>query len=161
MGTYGLSGFRELMADSVMHQSSVPLLSLKCDCSEPEIKNSVLVSSFAKGTTKKVGCIKELQLAFGAKIHLLRINTSRHFEASRKLEERMKAFAEQIDLSEVEYHIYYDKDVASGILNFIEDKGIDMIPIGVEPESIAKLFQRHVCSALVSHGYRPVLTFNI
>lgn len=165
MGTHGLSGFRELIADSVTEQvvrrSSVPVLSLKCDRSDLEIKNIVLASSFEKETTKEITFIKELQQAFGAKIHLLRVNTSSNFETSRKLEERMKAFAEKNGLTNVEYHIYNDKDVEAGILHFTEDTGMDMISIGVEPDSLAKLFGKHVSSALVNHVYHPVLTFKI
>ena len=165
MGTHGLSGFRELIADSVTEQvvrrSSVPVLSLKCDRSDLEIKNIVLASSFENKTPAKISFIKDLQEAFGAKIHLLRINTSSNFETSRKLEERMKAFAEQNELTNVAYHIYNDKDVEAGILHFTEDNGMDMTSIGVEPDSLAKLFQKNVPSALVNHVYHPVLTFKI
>ena len=165
MGTHGLNGFRELIADSVTEQvvrrSSVPVLSLKCDRSDLEIKNIVLASSFENKATVKIGFIKELQEAFGAKIHLLRVNTSSNFETTRKLEERMKAFAGLNNLTNVDYHIYNDKDVEAGILHFTEDTGMDMISIGVEPDSLAKLFGKHVSSALVNHVYHPVLTFKI
>lgn len=73
----------------------------------------------------------------------------------------MEAFAAQNRLTNVEYHIYNDNDVEAGILHFTEDTGMDMISIGVEPASLAKLFQRHVSSALVNHVYHPELTFKI
>lgn len=165
MGTHGLNGFRELIADSVTEQvvrrSSVPVLSLKCDRSDLEIKNIVLASSFDKVSTKQISFIKDLQMAFDAKIHLLRVNTNDDFKTTRKLQERMQAFAEQNELNNVEYHIYNDKDVESGILHFTEDNNIDMISIGVEPDSLSKLFQKHVSSALVNHVYHPILTFKI
>jgi nucleotide-binding universal stress UspA family protein len=165
MGTHGLSGLRELIADSVteqvVRQSSVPVLSLKCDRSDLEIKNIVLASRFEDSSPRQLGFIKELQQAFGAKIHLLRVLTSGDFKTSRELHERMQAFAEVNGLSNVEYHIWADKDVEAGILHFTEDAGMDMISIGVEKDSLGKLFQKHVSSALVNHVYHPVLTFKI
>ncbi|WP_017733977.1 universal stress protein [Nafulsella turpanensis] len=56
MGTHGLHGLRELIADSVTEQlvreSSVPVLSLKCDRSDLEIKNIVLASRFEKASSR-------------------------------------------------------------------------------------------------------------
>ncbi len=165
MGTHGLSGLRELIADSVTEQvvrkSSVPVLSLKCDRSELEIKDIMLASSFNEDAPKQIGFIKTLQQAFGATIHLLRVNTPRDFKTSRELKERMERFAKVNDLAKVETHIYCDKDVEQGILHFAQDTGIDMISIGVEKDSMAKLFQKHVSSSLVNHLYYPVLTFKI
>lgn len=165
MGTHGLSGFRELIADSVtgqvVRQSSVPVLSLKCDRSDLEIKNIVLASSFEDQSPKKIDFVKSLQQTFGAKIHLLRINTPGNFKATRYLQESMEAFAKENELENVAYHIYCDKDAESGILHFTEDNNMDMISIAVEPDKLAKLFQKHVSSALVNHVYHPVLTFKI
>tara|TARA_Y100001972_G_scaffold128859_1_gene192215 strand:+ start:3345 stop:4193 length:849 start_codon:yes stop_codon:yes gene_type:complete len=163
MGTHGLTGFRELIADSVtghvVRQSSVPVLSLKCDRSDLEIKNIVFASSFEGKRPATISFIKTLQEAFGAKLHLLRINTPGHFKTSRQLQELMQAFVKQNELSQVEHHIYCDKDVESGILHFTEDNNMDMISIEVEPDRLAKLFHKHISSALVHHAYYPVLTF--
>lgn len=165
MGTHGLTGFRELIADSVteqvVHQSSVPVLSLKCDRSDLEIKNIVLASSFEAKAGNKLDFIKNLQKAFGAKLHLLRVNTADQFKTSRKLQEQMEAFVKQHELTDVHYHIYSDTEVESGILHFAEDAGMDMIAIGVEPDGLAKLFQKRLSSALVNHAYYPILTFKL
>lgn len=165
MGTHGLTGIRELIADSVtgqvVRQSSVPVLSLKCDRSDLEIKNIVLASSFEDKMPAKIGFIKSMQQAFGAKIHLLRVNTPGNFKTSRYLQESMEAFAKKNELDNVAYHVYCDKDIESGILHFTEDNNMDMISIAVEPDTLGKLFQKHVSSALVNHVYHPVLTFKI
>lgn len=165
MGTHGLTGMRELIADSVteqvVRQSSVPVLSLKCDRSDLEIKNIVLASSFEADLSKPIYFLRELQQAFGATIHLLRVNTSHQFKTTRYLQERMRKFAEVNGLTDVAYHIYNDKEVETGIVHFAEDAGMDMISIGVEKDSISKLFQKHVSSALVNHVFYPVLTFKI
>ncbi|EMR03329.1 universal stress protein [Cesiribacter andamanensis] len=165
MGTHGLNGLRELIADSVteqvVRQSSVPVLSLKCDRSDLEIKNIVLASKFDAITPRQIGFIKELQQAFGATIHLLRIVTPSDFKSSRYLQEHMEAFAAANGLTNVAHHIWADKDVESGILHFTQDRGMDMICIGVEKDKLSKLFQKHVSSALVNHVFYPVLTFKI
>ena len=75
--------------------------------------------------------------------------------------ERLSAFAKENELENVAYHVYCDKDAESGILHFTEDNNMDMISIAVEPDKLAKLFQKHVSSALVNHVYHPVLTFKI
>lgn len=165
MGTHGLSGFKEIIADSVTEQvvrrSSVPVLSLKCDRSEFEIKNIVLASKFENATPRKIPFIRNIQEIFGAKIHLLRINTSADFKPTQYLQKRMGAFVEANGLANVAYHIYCDSDVESGILHFTQDKGMDLIGIGVEKNSVSKIFQKHVSSTLVNHVFHPVLTFEI
>src|SRR5690606_21307188 len=118
-------------------------------------------SSFEADLSKPIYFLRELQQAFGATIHLLRVNTSNHFKTTRYLKERMSKFAEVNGLADVKYHIYNDKEVETGIMHFAEDVGMDMISIGVEKDSISKLFQKHVSSAVVNHVFYPVLTFKI
>lgn len=165
MGTHGIKGIRELIADSVtgqiIRQSSVPVLSIKCDRSDLVIKNIVLASNFEEGFFSQIYFIKKLQQAYGAKIHLLRVNTSDDFKSTRILQDRMNKFAERNELENFEYHIYCDKDVESGILHFSEDYRMDLIGIGVEPESLTNLFHKQISTALVHHVYPPVLTFKI
>ena len=164
MGTHGLTGLRELLAHSVtervVRQASVPVLSLKCDRLDLEIKNIVLAGRF-EDNPKKLPFIKELQEAFDAKIHLLRINTPDDFKTNRYLEEKMEAFIKENKLTNVQYHVFCDNDIEEGILHFTQDNGMDMISIGVEKDSLSKLFHKHVSSALVNHVYHPVLTFKI
>lgn len=165
MGTHGLTGFQELIADSVteqvVRQASVPVLSLKCDRSDLEIKNIVFVNSFSDTNPIKHRIIKDLQEAFKAKIHLLRINTSGNFKTTHQLKKNMEKFAEVNEISDVVYHIFCDKDVESGILHFTEDEKMDLISIAVEKDNFSKMFQQHVSSALVNHVFHPVLTFKI
>lgn len=165
MGTHGLTGIKELIADSVteqvVRQAPVPVLSLKCDRSDLEIKNIVFVNSFSDPNPIKNKIIKDLQEAFKAKIHLLRINTSGNFKTTRQLKKNMAKFAEVNEISDVTHHIFCDKDVESGILHFTEDEGMDLISIAVEKDNFSKLFQQHVSSALVNHVFHPVLTFKI
>lgn len=120
-----------------------------------------MASRFDEGSFRPILFIKELQQAFGAKIHLLRVNTSDDLKTTTVIQDRMKNFADLNGLENFEYHIYCDKNVESGILHFTEDYGMDMIGIGVEPDRLANLFHKHVSSALVHHVYHPVLTFKI
>lgn len=166
MGTEGAAGFKQTFMGShagyMVGHSPVPVLTLKCDRSDLDFKDILLVSDFEKVEKVDLGMIKNLQSAFDAKIHLLRVNTAGHFKPHRVIREHMVQFAELNDLQNVAFHIYGDESVEKGIVDFSDDNGISFVALGThQRQGFSHLFKHSVSKDLVNHIYQPVLVFPI
>ncbi|MEZ4951058.1 MAG: universal stress protein [Saprospiraceae bacterium] len=164
MGTSGAHGLDEWMRNShtakVVRNSVVPVLSLKCDRSELKINDILLVSDFENDEKLELGAVKKICNAFDAKIHLLKINTHKHFQSQRQMLPRMEAFAQRHALSNFEIHIYNDESVEKGIMHFSEDSGIDFVAMGHHHQKgLSRLFRHDISEDVVNHLWQPIMTF--
>lgn len=167
MGTQGATGARELVSGShaqhIVRESPVPVLTLKCDRSGMELDKMVFVSDFLD-TSQPVdlSLVKEIQQAFQAEMHLLKINTPASFDTTREAMRRMRACAEANGLENVHLHLYCDTDVERGIAHFSADTGIHFVVMGThQRKGLSRLFQKSISEAVVNHLWQPVLTFPI
>ena len=164
MGTEGAYGLEEILMEShagqLVLEAPIPILTLKCDRSEMEIKDLLLVCDFHHPAKINLSMVKTLQEAFGAKLNLLKVNTPKDFEAQRKVVLNMQEFAELNELNNVSYHVYCDENVEQGIVNFSTDTGIDFVAIGTHQRSgLSRLFKKSISNEIVNHVWQPVLTF--
>ena len=164
MGTAGAYGAEEVLRGShtghISQQSSVPVLSLKCDRSEMKIKDLLLVSDFHKVEKMNLGALKNLQDAFDANINLLKVNTPKDFEPQRKVVLKMQEFADLNMLGDVYCHVYCDESVEQGIVNFSADTGIDFVTMGTHQRGgLSRLFKKSISNEVVNHIWQPVMTF--
>ncbi|MCG9880240.1 MAG: universal stress protein [Bacteroidia bacterium] len=166
MGTHAVSGAQELLSHThgeyiAMHSPS-PVITLKCDRSDMEVKSIVIASSFKTEDIPHVEMALALQKALNAKLYLLRVNTPKDFMADGKVLNNMKAFVEKHNLHNVELAIYNDEDVEDGIVHYVAKENIDIICIGSwQRTGINKLINGCVSSDLVNHVYKPILTFKL
>ena len=166
MGTEGAYGVEEILKSShtanIAMSSPVPVLSLKCDRSDMEIEDILLVSDFHPPKELNLKIVQTLQSAFSAKLHLLKVNTPKDFETTQTVQLHMKEFSELNCLENVEFHVYCDNTVEEGIVNFSEDTGIDFITMATHQRSgLSRLFKKSISSAVINHLWQPILTFPI
>lgn len=166
MGTEFTTGIREKMmasvADKVVRKSDLPVLTLKCDRADLEIRRIALVGDFRSPQTTKLDAFKAIAAAFGAEIFLVKINTQNDFETHRQVHERMHAFAQMNDLPTDLVHIYSDRSVEEGIKHFSEDFHIDLLAIGTHMRSdFSHLFRGSIAEGIVNHLFKPILTFKL
>lgn len=164
MGTREIHGLKEMItgstAERLVRSAPVPVLSLKCDRSGMEIKDILLACDFEAAREEDLSAIKTLQKAFGATIHLLRVNTPRQFISTREAEDQMQAYAKLNELEEVKYHAYCDHSVEEGIHNFCVDHGIDFIAMGNHGrKGLSHLLKKSVSEDMVNHVFQPILTY--
>lgn len=167
MGTREIHGLKEMMtgstAERLVRSAPVPVLSLKCDRSDMDFKDILLACDFSKAEEEEdLSAIKTIQQAFGAKLHLLRVNTPRHFMTTREIMDEMQAYAKLNELENVKYHVYCDSSVEEGIHNFCVDHGIDFIAMGNHGrKGLSHLLRKSISEDMVNHVYQPIMTYRV
>lgn len=166
MGTHGATGMSEMImgshAESIVRQSPVPVLTLKCDRSDLDINHILLTSDFSSEEPDNIDLVLDLQKSCNATIHLLTINTPKKFHAHREIEYYMDQFIKKHELTNVEKHTYDDHSVEEGILHFASDYNMDLIAIGTHGRTgIGYLLKGSISEDIVNHLHKPILTFRI
>ncbi|MFN4083814.1 MAG: universal stress protein [Bacteroidia bacterium] len=166
LGTQTNSGVKELInpthGEYIAMHANMPVLSLKCDRSDMEVKSIVLASSFRIDDVPHADVAIMLQKAFNAKMYLLRVNTPGDMMADGEAEKHMKAFADKYNLENYEICTYNDHNVEDGIVHFVAKHDVDIITIGSKQRTgLNKLINGCVSADLVNHVYKPILTFKL
>ena len=167
MGSKGLSDFEEIVIGSntekVVRTSNIPVIVVKQDCEDVNMKNLVFASSF-KNDDKKAPFQKFLDFAksFQSKVHLLKVNTPSNFESTQVATNKIKDFIAEANLPEHSINIYNDVSVEKGILNFARDIDADLIALSTHGRSgISHLFSASVTKNLSKNALKPMLTIKV
>jgi nucleotide-binding universal stress UspA family protein len=164
MGTSGAYGLKQWLSNShaakITRHSKAPVLTLKCDRSEFEIEDLLLVSDFHNPEKINIDALKTIIKGLDVDLHFLKVNTQRDFQSNREIRIAMEKFTELNDLEDVEFHVYCDETVEKGIINFSADTGIELVAIGTHQRSgFSRLFNSSVSENVVNHIWQPILTF--
>lgn len=166
MGSHGASGFKEMFigsnAEKVVRNSDIPVLVIKNEHNNFDIKDFVFASDFKKDNKETYKQASELAQAFNAKVHLVMVNTASNFTTTAKANARIKDFIKDYPFNNYSINIYNDTSVENGILNFSHDVNADLIGISTHGrQGIAHFFNGSISEDLVNHAKRPVITFKI
>lgn len=166
MGSKGTSGLEEMLVGSntekVVRNSKVPVLVIKNDVKDFKIENIVFASNFKFKNRVSFQKILDFALLFKAKLHLLKINTIHNFETTKESSDAIRNFINEFDLGDYTLNIYNDKSVESGILNFSQVIGTDVIVLNTHGRrGLAHLFSSSVGEGLTNHAKLPVATFKL
>lgn len=166
MGTNGL--FQKSIwtagshAEYITSHSEIPVLTLKCDRSDLDLNEIVLVSDFLENKKIDLKIVKEIQKAYKSKILLLKIKTPKYTRDDEKIRADMEAWAKTNILENYSINIYPDSGVESGIGKFCAAKDIDLIALGThQSNGFSKLFKENISDDVVNHLFHPILTFPI
>jgi len=166
MGSQGASGLQEMFIGSntekVVRRSSVPVLVVKSNGVEFDIKNIVFASDFKKESKKTFPKVMEFANLFGAKFHFLYVNTIHNFNTTKAIEERMHNFIKDFDLKDYKTVIYNDISIENGILSYSNDAKADLIALNTHGRSgLSQLFNGSIGAELTNHALKPVITFKL
>lgn len=166
MGTHGSTGIKEYItgshAEYVAMHASAPVFTVKCDRSEMQIKSLVFTNSFSHEVKNFPAIIKDIQEAFHAEMHLLRVNTPNTFMPDDEVLLNMKKFADHYELMDVKYSVINDREVESGIEKYCLYNNVDVISIGSRQRTgVNKLINGCVSADLVNHVFKPIITYKI
>ncbi len=164
MGSHGASGWNELFVGSitqrVVRTSEIPVLVVKGDEELRELKDVVFASDFeepeASDDLKDAISFAKI---FGAKLHLLFVNTPRKFEDSLHSYHKMERFMSEVSMDvPYEQHIFNEYTIEDGVRGFAERENMGLISTATHGyQGIRRLFDPNVTEHLINHSDRPVL----
>ncbi len=166
MGSHGADGLKEMFigsnAEKVVRTSETPVLVIKNEHKDFDIKEFVFASDFKNDNKETYKQAIKLANAFNAKIHLLMVNTVGNFTTTAAAKVRISEFIKNTDFKNYTINIYNDETVEKGILNFSHIIDADLIGISTHGrQGIAHFFNGSLSEDLVNHAKRPVITFKI
>jgi nucleotide-binding universal stress UspA family protein len=164
IGAAGAGGLDEWLRGShtqhLVRNAPAPVLSLKCDRSQYLIEDIALACDFRDARPHNLDVVRRVRDAFGARLHLLKVNTPSDFESTREVQNHMRDFAERNGLGEVVFQLYSDRTVEEGIAHFSADTGIDFVAIGAhQRQGISRIFRPSLVEHMVNHLWQPILAF--
>ncbi len=167
MGSQGISGFTEMLVGSntekVVRNSDVPVLVIKQEIDDLNIKNIVFASNFNLKNKKTFPKIVEFAKIFDAKIHLLKINTISKFEPTLKTHKKIKDFTEGYNIEDFTINIHNDDSIEEGILNFGDFVNADIFILNTHGwRGLNHFFSgKDIGKIIANRALRPVLTFKV
>jgi nucleotide-binding universal stress UspA family protein len=166
MGSKGISDFDEILIGSntekVVRTSKTPVIVVKQDAEKFKIKNLVFASSFNEDNKGIFAKFLDFANHFKSNIHLLKVNTPSKFESTHDIKNRIKNFISGFQLPKHSIHVYSDKSVEKGVMNFSEEIKADLIALSTHGRSgLSHLFNGSVTKNLSKSALRPLITFKI
>ena len=167
MGSKEVSVFDELITGSnikrVVKKSNIPVLVVKNDPQDFNLKELVFTSNFNEEDRKSFEVLLDFSRKFKSKIHVLNVNTMNRFKSTKKAKQKMEAFLSTYKNIEHSINVYDDDSVESGILNFSKEVNADLIALSTHERSgFFRLFNnKSVSKSLSKNSLKPVITFMI
>lgn len=166
IGTNGAQGIGEALvgstAEKLVRHSPIPVIAIKDEDFDVNLRNIVLASEFNESLDKVVPILKEIQGLFGSKIHLVRVNTPNDFHSTRTMKNMMKEFVSKHKLDNYTINTYSDIVEEDGIIYFAEDINADLIVMPTHArKGLMHLLSGSIAEDVVNHAKRPVMTIRI
>lgn len=166
MGTKGATGLKELLIGSntekIVRNAHCPVLAIHEGIDMNTIKNVVFASDLDGTHGKVLDTFKDYQELFGAKLHLLWVNTPHNAVNNELALERLKNIAINHELSNYEIHVEKAFQAEEGILSFSNKIKADLIAMSTHShKGLLHLFVGSVAEDVVNHSKLPVWTCTI
>ncbi|MCB0737009.1 MAG: universal stress protein, partial [Bacteroidetes bacterium] len=135
MGTKGADGMHEVMvgsnAEKVVRNAHCPVLTVKKSATNVHPNNIAFASDFTENDQlgQIVPRLQAFQKQYGAKLHLVYVNTPNRFEHTSYSTKRMKNFVNKYGIENYTINIYNHRDEEDGILCFADENNMDMIAV--------------------------------
>ena len=166
MGSHGASGYKEMFigsnAEKVVRNSEVPVLIIKKEQENFEVKDFVFASDFSDETKKPFQNVVEFANKFDSTLHLVMVNTPNNFKSTDVSQAILDKFVSGFEIKKIKTHIYNETNVEKGILNFANSINADLIGMSTHGrKGLSHFFNGSISEDLVNHAERPVVTFKI
>ncbi len=167
MGTQSVSGIKDLITGSetqqIIRKSEIPVLSMKCDRSDLQIRHILLLHDADAKSEKPKGMhiLKQLASSWAAKVHLLHIGKN-EIERDSSLK-KLNDFAQSMQLSDYECHFMVDKSVESGAIHFNQMNDMDLVCLGTHGRKnwMPLFVSESNAEKMAKHLYKPIITFHL
>ncbi len=165
MGTKGASGLKEFFVGSntekVVRWSPVPVIAIKKSAKASSIKNIVFPSTL-HDEEELMMKVKALQNFFGAKLHLVYVNTPANFMTDVVTRREMKNFVKRFMLTDYTLNIYNDLTEELGVSHFTREINGDMIAMATHGrKGLNHLMSGSIAEDMVNHLECPIWTWRV
>jgi nucleotide-binding universal stress UspA family protein len=162
MGTHGASGLREFLIGSntekIVRSSPVPVFTIHRAVTLKSIKHMVFPTTLNLDQVDFVRKLKELQIFFDAKLHVLFINTPFNFIDDKEL----KKYAIKNTLTNFTLNIRHSHYERDGIMTFAKEIKADMLAMPTHGRrGLSHFFSGSVTEDVVNHVQCPIWTYSI
>ncbi len=148
--------------EKVIRHSSAPILTIKKAVPVNKIENILLPIASSEADPAFTQKLKELQVFFGAKLHLLLINTPLGFRRNKEARQLLEEFTEHHKLENYTTHFKSYFSVTEGILDFSINKPIDMIAMSTHArKGVALLYNGSVAEDIVNTTSLPTWVHHV
>lgn len=164
MGTSGRSKIEEMMVGSntekVVRYSKCPVLTVHEKPTGKGFSNIVFASSLNENEKTFAGALKNVQEIYGAKIHLVRINTPMNFQPDHTVKMVMQEFAKKLNLQNYTLNVFNGMTEEEGILHFASSINADLISMATHGRTgLIHFLAGSIAEDVVNHANKPVLTY--
>ena len=167
MGTHGASGWSKDLIGSnterIIRRAKCPVLTVREDKGNKfNPSNVVFASSFYGEVYEQFPLIKTFADLFGAKIHLLRVNTPTDFMTTPLSERIIKEFKDKFKLKDATMNIFNDLTVEDGVINFAQRIKADLIAMETHGRTgVNHIINGSIAEEVANNSGIPILTFRI
>ena len=166
MGTHGSSGIREVLIGSntekTVRFSKVPVLAVQKAKPFQHLKNILLPTTANLDQVEFISRVKNLQAFFGAKLHVLLVNSPKRFMRDAEGMENLVEFAKHYQLKDYELHFRSYRDEAEGIIDFAHAHKMDLVAMATHSrKGLAHLFSGSITENVLNHFDALVWTYTI
>ncbi len=167
MGTRGASGIREVLIGSntekIVRNANIPVLVVRNAIDVASVRDLVFPNTLQTDNQEGlVTRVKAIQNFFGARLHIVWVNTPTNFTPDATTRVRLQEFASRFMLQNYTINIFNDLYEESGIISFTHHIKADMLVMGTHGRrGLAHLFSGSVTEDVVNHVDLPIWTCNI
>jgi nucleotide-binding universal stress UspA family protein len=166
MGSHGATGLKEIFigsnAEKVVRNSVIPVMIIKNDRPDFEVKNLVFATDYNLKNKHTLRKVKKFAEKIDASLHLVYINTANNFVNEEYAQKGLEDFIIGEDLKNYTLNIYNDVTVEKGLLNFANSINAELISISTHGrKGLDHFFNGSISEDLVNHANLPIVTFKI
>ncbi len=160
MGTNGASGIKEFFVGSntekIVRFSKVPVFAIRKSREVSTVKNIVFPTTLQLNQRDFVKRLQELQRLFGAKLHILYVNTPSNFVGDGELNDYVKHY----QLTNYTLNMRSNRHEQDGIIAFVNERKADMIAMATHArKGLSHFVSGSIAEDVVNHINCPVWTY--
>ncbi len=163
MGTAGRDKRGESNAEVIARKSTIPVISIRSEVQEFDIKRIVLPTDFKTVHRKFLEGVLDIAKAYNATIKLLYVNTQKNFKDTLYVRREAEKFAYRFQIEEMtDLEIYNAYDLEEGILSYAKYYKADLLAMPTEGKTgLDRLFGSSSTEDVINNAELPVYSYNM
>jgi len=163
MGITGSSRLKQVFMGtntlSVIRHVSSPVMIIPPDAEYKGIRNVLFTSDFTDvARTTPFTALKEVIEFFGAKVHVLNVNSEHYIELSDAYRKEKEAMEDKLGQYDPEFSFLRSYDFLDGIQSYVESRDIDVIiTVPRRHNYLSQLFKITHTKRLAYHSHIPTI----